>query len=117
MYDKRAMQKYQKRYWKNKSQKERRNIAQKINEHKKQQRKLTKIKAVELKGGKCIRCGYNKCIAALVFHHRNPDEKDKDTYKVKESLWVRPWEFILQEIEKCDLLCANCHHEIHYRDS
>lgn len=39
-------------------------------------RKGVKKKAVEYKGGSCIKCGYNKCITALVFHHREADTKD-----------------------------------------
>lgn len=32
--------------------------------------------AIDYKGGKCSVCGYNKCRAALEFHHTNPNEKD-----------------------------------------
>lgn len=38
--------------------------------------RLLKHKLVEYKGGKCEKCGYNKCEGALHFHHINPDEKD-----------------------------------------
>jgi len=74
---------------------------------------LIKEKAVEYKGGKCSICGYNKCIYALEFHHTNPLEKDKnlnnrgiDRRKSFESLKI--------ELDKCILVCANCHREIHY---
>lgn len=75
----------------------------------KRRRKL-KVMAIEHNGGKCQHCGYNKCIAALEFHHRNPTQKDfglsnGNTYS---------WEKIKNEIEKCDLLCANCHRELHF---
>ena len=68
-----------------------------------------KIKAVEYKGGKCIICGYNKCMRSLSFHHRNPKTKDLDWNK------MRSWniEKIKKELDKCDLLCSNCHGEIH----
>lgn len=68
-----------------------------------------KRKMVSYKGGKCIRCGYNRCLRALEFHHRNPNEKD---LAISRS-YCRRWEVIRQELDKCDLLCSNCHREIH----
>jgi hypothetical protein len=70
----------------------------------------TKQKAVEYKGGKCEKCGYDKSLAALVFHHRDPKEKD---FRISEK--NRKWEQIEAELDKCDLLCSNCHHEEHER--
>jgi len=69
-----------------------------------------KIKAVEYKGGKCKKCGYKKCINALEFHHRDPSTKN-DQWKTMSG-WK--WSRILKELHKCDLLCANCHREVHY---
>lgn len=74
--------------------------------------KYKKEKAVIYKGGKCERCGYDKCIGALEFHHINPEDK---IYAVK-NLMVRRWELIQQEIDKCILLCANCHREEHWHE-
>lgn len=71
-----------------------------------------KIKAVEYLGGSCSDCGYNKCIAALDFHHINPNTKDSDI----KSLGQRKWESILKEIKKCKLLCSNCHREHHWKE-
>jgi len=68
-----------------------------------------KKKCVEYKGGKCIICGYNKCIEALEFHHINPVEKD---FSVGSSYYYK-WERIKVELDKCSCLCANCHREIH----
>ncbi len=69
-----------------------------------------KLDAIAYKGGKCQVCGYDKCPAALQFHHRDP--------KVKELEWRylrrRSIEFIHTELDKCDLLCANHHAELHY---
>jgi hypothetical protein len=72
-------------------------------------RERTKIRAVEYLGGKCARCGYSKCMWALQFHHRDPEMK-KFTIS---SCWrhVRSWDVIQQELDKCTLLCANCHAE------
>jgi hypothetical protein len=74
--------------------------------------KYKKERAVAYKGGKCERCGYNKCIAAMDFHHINPDEK---AYTIK-NLMVRKWELIQTEIDKCILLCSNCHREQHWNE-
>tara|TARA_R110002167_G_scaffold168964_2_gene366698 strand:+ start:143 stop:388 length:246 start_codon:yes stop_codon:yes gene_type:complete len=71
-------------------------------------RKANKIKAVELLGGKCEICGYNKSISALEFHHNDPTEKDFVVGGMKYG-WTR----IEKELKKCRLVCANCHREIH----
>ena len=63
------------------------------------------------KGGKCEMCGYNKNIAALEFHHINPEEKEFQIdirHFSNTSL-----DKLKEEINKCVLLCANCHREIH----
>lgn len=65
--------------------------------------------AVEYKGGKCIKCGYNKNYAVLNFHHRNPEEKDFEWVKLR----LKSWDKIIKELDKCDLLCSNCHIELH----
>ena len=69
-----------------------------------------KQQAVDYKGGKCSKCGYNKCLAALEFHHINPETKDKkwNTFRFKFS------EKMKLELDKCILLCANCHREEHH---
>lgn len=63
----------------------------------------------------CQKCGYNKCFAAIDFHHRDSAQK-KFSIAV-----VRNWSFsdsnitkVLEEITKCDILCANCHRELHW---
>lgn len=73
--------------------------------------KNIKIKLVEMKGGKCQKCGYDKCIGALQFHHRNPEEK---SFELSMKSGHCTWEEMSKEAEKCDLLCANCHSELHY---
>lgn len=71
-----------------------------------------KEKAVEYKGGKCELCGYDRCIAAMDFHHINPEDK---LYEVK-TLLNRRWDLIVEEIKKCMLLCSNCHRELHWNE-
>jgi hypothetical protein len=73
-------------------------------------RKKLKEMAIEYKGGKCICCGYNKCPGALEFHHTDPDGKD---FSISNKGVTRSWEKIKKEIDKCVLVCANCHREIH----
>ena len=63
--------------------------------------------AVRFMGGECIVCGYKRCYRSLHFHHKNPHEKDYDI-----SSKTR-WNDIEIELEKCVLLCANCHGEVH----
>lgn len=76
----------------------------------KSKRQQRKRDAIAYKGGKCQSCGYAKCEAALTFHHRNPDEKEYQLATMFAWKWVR----IVQELDKCDLLCANCHAELHW---
>ena len=71
--------------------------------------KNSKKKAVEYKGGKCQKCGYNKCIDALEFHQLHPTQKDKNFGNLK----LRKWEDQIKELDKCICVCANCHREIH----
>lgn len=70
-----------------------------------------KENAVEYLGGKCCKCGYDKCIGALDFHHKDPSEKD---FGVGASGYTRSWEKVKQELDKCILVCANCHRELHW---
>ena len=73
-------------------------------------RKTVKIKAVEYKGGCCQKCGYDKCISALEFHHLDPNQKD---FHISKSGHSRSWERVKNELDKCVLLCSNCHKETH----
>jgi hypothetical protein len=73
-------------------------------------RKNLKIKAVEYKGGKCVACGYNKSMSAMHFHHLDSNEKD---FGISQDGNCKTWEQIREELDKCILLCANCHAEIH----
>ena len=72
-----------------------------------------KQKMVDYKGGKCEICGYNKYIGALDFHHKNPKEKD---FRLSNSFnrYRTKWEKVIKELDKCMLVCSNCHREIHY---
>ena len=71
-----------------------------------------KEKLVEYKGGKCERCGYNKCITALEFHHLDPNEKEFGVGNFE----VLSFDKCKKEVDKCILVCSNCHREIHYEE-
>lgn len=70
-----------------------------------------KEKAVAYKGGKCERCEYNKCIWALSFHHKDTAKKEFSLSQYKAMNWT----VIKRELDKCELVCENCHREIHYQ--
>ena len=77
-------------------------------EHKSQvaNRLKKKKRAVEYLGGRCIRCGYNECFYALEFDHVDPSTKE---YEMSNMIYGRNWALVGVELDKCQLLCANCH--------
>jgi len=70
-----------------------------------------KLLCIEWAGGKCIKCGYDSCAGALDFHHRIPSEKLFEL--TARNMGHVSLERLKAEVEKCDLLCANCHREQH----
>jgi hypothetical protein len=72
----------------------------------KRKRRLVKYFAQSLKSEGCVICGYNRCYEALHFHHTS-EEKDRNISR------ARSMEMIESEVEKCVVVCANCHAEIH----
>lgn len=68
---------------------------------------------VEYKGGKCEFCGYNRCLAALEFHHTDPKAKDFSISRAR-LLKLDNKTKTKKELDKCRLACANCHREIHW---
>jgi predicted HNH restriction endonuclease len=69
--------------------------------------------AIEYKGGKCELCGYKKYYGALVFHHVDPMQKDFEWTHLRKKSWDK----IKAELDKCMMLCSNCHSEIHAKDA
>lgn len=65
----------------------------------------TKLKAIELLGGKCQRCGYTGHPAAFEFHHKDPTKKEFAIGMVAN----KKWSSIIAELLKCELICSNCH--------
>ena len=83
-------------------------------ESEKVQKRRTKLKqiAIDYMGGKCGHCGYGKCSAALEFHHKDPTQKD---FGIAYKGRTMSEEKMKAELDKCVMLCANCHREEHVR--
>ncbi len=64
---------------------------------------------IERLGGKCCVCGYDRCTGALECHHRDPDQKE---YIIGAGYGTKLME-LWKEVDKCVLLCSNCHREFH----
>jgi hypothetical protein len=70
-------------------------------------RRITaKKRIVKAMGGKCVICGYNKCVASLCLHHRNSMSKEMEATDISIVN-------MLKELPKTVLVCSNCHAEIH----
>lgn len=76
----------------------------------KRRRERSKQELITYKGGCCQICGYNKCESALEFHHINPEIKE---FGIGENGLTRSISKNKNEVDKCILVCANCHREIH----
>ena len=81
-----------------------------------ERRQKTKLIAVNYKGGKCVECGYNKYVGALDFHHLNPNFKEiKITNLIRNGINKKGnWKNLKLELDKCVILCANCHRQKHF---
>jgi hypothetical protein len=67
---------------------------------------------VQMLGGRCTLCGYSRCLAALSFHHNDPAQKELALEM--RTLTNHRWEVLVAEVQKCTLLCLNCHAEVHH---
>lgn len=74
-----------------------------------EQRRKNKLKLVSHFGGKCQICKYDKCSAALEFHHIDPNDKN---FGLGQKGLSKSFDKLLEEANKCVLLCANCHREV-----
>lgn len=75
--------------------------------HVSKRRKQIKKMSVAYLGGKCEKCGYKKFVEVLEFHHKDPSVK---SFTIASSQHIG-WEKIRKELDKCQLLCSNCHKE------
>jgi len=72
-------------------------------------RQKLKKKAVELMGGRCMVCGISRHPCVFDFHHIDPRTK---SFGISGSGITRSWEAVYAELQKCIMVCANCHREI-----
>lgn len=68
----------------------------------------TKMMAVEYLGGKCKKCGWTGNVAAFEFHHLD-NNKDFNIGNASNKSWA----YVVKELDKCELLCSNCHRIVH----
>jgi predicted HNH restriction endonuclease len=94
------------------SRNKRRDVMDKRNKNRRDWTNREKLKAIEYKGGACVICGYNKCCAALDFHHLDPSQKERPAMGAIYD--YKKFEDNIAELDKCILLCSNCHRELHY---
>jgi hypothetical protein len=76
---------------------------------------VSKILELKISCGKCMYCEYDEHPEILQFHHRNPS--DKRIALSGGSIGNYSWESIQKEIDKCDLICPNCHFYLHYKEA
>lgn len=76
--------------------------------------KAVKHQLVLYKGGCCEKCGYNKYEGALEFHHIDPSQKDFSISQINFNSSIYNLAYFKAEVDKCKLLCANCHREEHH---
>jgi DNA repair exonuclease SbcCD ATPase subunit len=90
----------------------RNNNLEKISKDSLEYRRNNKRKAVEYLGGKCSACSGEFHPAVYDFHHTDPNVKESSVSRLLNS----GWEIIKAEIDKCELLCANCHRIQHAKE-
>lgn len=72
-------------------------------------RRKIKTLSIEYKGGKCQICSYGKYQGALDLHHLDPNSK---SFGIGDKGYTRSWDRVKTELDKCILVCANCHREL-----
>ena len=65
-----------------------------------------------LLGNRFLTCP-DKCLGALDFHHVDPVQKD---FAISDSNIYKDINKLKEEVDKCMLVCANCHRELHYNE-
>ncbi len=75
-------------------------------------RRKIKLMSIQYKGGKCQICGYNQYPGALDFHHVVHNIHSPN-FSIGNKGYTRSWKRVKTELDKCILVCSNCHREIH----
>jgi len=81
-----------------------------IRDKQREYKRLRKLEAIDYLGSQCSHCHNTFHPAVYEFHHRNPEEKDRDPSKMLQLSWAK----LKAELDKCDLVCANCHRLHHH---
>lgn len=81
-------------------------------EYQRNKKRERKLEAISYLGGVCKDCNIKHHQAVFEFHHLDPKTKDRDPSKVLGLSWKR----IVEELDKCVLLCANCHRLRHHNE-
>lgn len=81
-----------------------------IRNKQKEDKRNRKLEAIEYMGGSCQKCNGEFHPSVYEFHHINPEEKDRDPSKMLSLSKIK----LFSELDKCQLLCANCHRLIHH---
>jgi len=80
-------------------------------------RQMLKQMSVDYLGGSCAACGFCEHISALEFHHVDPGQKEIGiSVLLDEKRKKRNIEEIKSELDKCIVLCRNCHARLHWGD-
>lgn len=77
-------------------------------EQTKEWRRRVKLKLIVGFGGRCAICKTSGHPIIFDFHHLNPIEKD-----FAISSRIRAWKQVVEEVQKCVMLCSNCHRLLH----
>jgi predicted HNH restriction endonuclease len=82
------------------------------NWRKKKRRDLIKLACIQYLGGVCMKCHHRQHPSTFDFHHRNPNNK---VFSISAAIYKDDLTFeqIKDELDKCDLLCSNCHRLLH----
>ena len=78
--------------------------------HVKKFRQNKKLELVEMFGGKCVVCEYNRTVRNLTFHHIDPKTKK---FCISTGGHNLAFDKVVAEAKKCILVCCRCHGEIH----
>lgn len=76
-------------------------------------RSMIKLAAIKYKGGSCVKCGFSGHPSSFEFHHTDPSDKDFEIGQISN----RRWDLVKSELDKCEMLCANCHRAIHSKQA
>lgn len=77
-------------------------------------RKELKLKSIKYLGGSCKDCNLeDPCPAIYDFHHLDPSKKD---FNISRKGYTYSWDKVKKELDKCILLCSNCHRKRHFKE-